>query len=360
MARAGASTTGWALEFRRGLDGGRGPARGFLDRHRSGAIQDGARDFRGQLFGVSGVFRRSLGAATFVTLAGQLSRSDGIPAAAETRRAGDPSSVPDRPCSPRTSRAPGRGAALPRPDAAVRPFGFPDRAKALEQGWRRAWAEAGFGEDLWRDAVSLALGRKQFSPRALPERHLMLETGKRVITSNVDVAASPTVFRDVYDFYRLVPAGSEIRPSTAAHNSARFTYVSPAGTLADGTHLVDGGYFENFGAVTGSEVLKAGIRRWGRAIHPVAILISNDPNLQEGISARLSFARRNPRPGPGRRSVRCGRCSRRATRAACWPPRSCGRSSRKTGENTSCSGCAKNQGIRSRRSAGSCRATPRT
>jgi hypothetical protein len=108
-----------------------------------------------------------------------------------------------------------------------------------------------------------------------------VETGKRVITSNVDLAASPTVFRDVYDFYRLVPAGSEIRPSTAAHSSARFTYVSPAGTLSDGTHLVDGGYFGNFGAVTGGEVLRGGIKRWGRAIQPVAILISNDPKLQE-------------------------------------------------------------------------------
>jgi len=44
---------------------------------------------------------------------------------------------------------------------------------------------------------------------------------------------------------------------------------------------VDGGYFENFGAVTGREVLKAGIERWGRAIQPVVILISNDPKLEK-------------------------------------------------------------------------------
>jgi hypothetical protein len=44
---------------------------------------------------------------------------------------------------------------------------------------------------------------------------------------------------------------------------------------------VDGGYFENFGAVTAREVLEAAIARWGRAIQPVAILISNDPKLKE-------------------------------------------------------------------------------
>ena len=71
----------------------------------------------------------------------------------------------------------------------------------------------------------------------------------------------------------------EIRPSTAAHNSARFTYVSPASTLGDGTHLVDGGYFENFGAVTARELLKASIERFGKKIRPIVILISNDPKL---------------------------------------------------------------------------------
>src|SRR5258706_3646598 len=247
-----------------------------------GAIQDGARDFRGQLFGVSGVSGGSLGAATFVTLTGQLSRSDGIPGCRGNQTGRGPFECAGQTVLSQDFLAP-PVAALLFPDLMQRffPFGFPDRAKALEQGWERAWGEAGFGEDLWRDRGfrSLWAGGNFLPALFLNGTHG--ETGKRLITSNVDIAASPAVFRDVYDFYRLVPAGSEIRPSTAAHNSARFTYVSPAGTLADGTHLVDGGYFENFGAVTGGEVLKAGIRRWGRAIQPVAILISNDPNLRE-------------------------------------------------------------------------------
>jgi hypothetical protein len=66
--------------------------------------------------------------------------------------------------------------------------------------------------------------------------------------------------------------GGDVRVSTAADNSTRFTYVSPAGTLLRGRngnggspmacapgqrceHVVDGGYFENSGSSTASDVL---------------------------------------------------------------------------------------------------------
>jgi hypothetical protein len=71
--------------------------------------------------------------------------------------------------------------------------------------------------------------------------------------------------------------------STAAHVSARFTYVSPAGRFApDGTHVVDGGYFENSGAATGLDILRlvnSELRQNAqlRGIIPQIIMISNDP-----------------------------------------------------------------------------------
>ena len=246
-----------------------------------GAIQDGAGDFRRELFGVSGVSGGSLGAAAFVTLVSHLSLSDGI-AGCRGNQVSGPYECAGQTVLSQDFLGPAV-AGLLFPDLMQRffPFGFPDRAKALEQGWERAWGRAGFPEDLWRDQGFRSLWAGENFLPALFLNGTHVETGKRVITSNVNIAASPTVFRDAYDFYRLAPGGSEIRPSTAAHNSARFSYVSPAGTLSDGTHLVDGGYFENFGAVTGREVLKAGIERWGRAIQPVAILISNDAKLKE-------------------------------------------------------------------------------
>lgn len=91
-------------------------------------------------------------------------------------------------------------------------------------------------------------------------------------------------FRDAYDYYGL--ASGDLLPSTAAHNSARFTYVSPPGTLIrddrDVGHIVDGGYFENFGAVTAEELLNgvtAALDAAGKKIRPVVIQISNDPGL---------------------------------------------------------------------------------
>ena len=61
--------------------------------------------------------------------------------------------------------------------------------------------------------------------------------------------------------------------STAAHNSARFTYVSPAGKLVSSGeksqnrshsgkksqnrgYVIDGGYFENYGALTALELAR--------------------------------------------------------------------------------------------------------
>jgi hypothetical protein len=109
-----------------------------------------------------------------------------------------------------------------------------------------------------------------------------VESGKRIITSNLKIDGSN--FRDAYDYYGL--ASGDLLPSTAAHNSARFTYVSPAGTLVrhDETvgHIVDGGYFENFGAVTAQEMLTAvvaALNAEGKKVRPVLIQISNDPKL---------------------------------------------------------------------------------
>src|ERR1051325_10644881 len=71
--------------------------------------------------------------------------------------------------------------------------------------------------------------------------------------------------------------------STAAHMSARFTYVSPAGRFdPDGTHVVDGGYFENSGAATALDILRQVNDELHqnpelRTIIPQIIMISNNP-----------------------------------------------------------------------------------
>jgi hypothetical protein len=113
-----------------------------------------------------------------------------------------------------------------------------------------------------------------------------VETGKRIITSNLKIE-TPT-FTDTADIYALIGHDEDFRVSTAINNSARFPYVAPAGTLQkngeDTAHIVDGGYFENFGASTAAELLRAAHRHFearGMKVRPIVIQISSDPALTE-------------------------------------------------------------------------------
>ncbi|HET9715046.1 MAG TPA: hypothetical protein VFP60_02575 [Pseudolabrys sp.] len=74
----------------------------------------------------------------------------------------------------------------------------------------------------------------------------------------------------------------DIRLSTAAHNSARFPIISPPGAVRNLRHnivdrIVDGGYVENYGALTAMELAVA-IRAAQPGLSPFVLVISNDPD----------------------------------------------------------------------------------
>ena len=171
---------------------------------------------------------------------------------------------------------------------------FPDRAEALESGWEAGWRrnaaknsmEAAKRGGLGARFRDLATYREDDDSECGERGPVLLfngaheERGKRIITANVKV--TPNVFTDAYDFFNL--AEGSIRLSTAAHNSARFPYVSPAGTMygadaANHGHIIDGGYFENFGAITAAELLDAIPDHVRDNVRPIVILISSDPDL---------------------------------------------------------------------------------
>ena len=255
-----------------------------------GAIQDKLPAFRQQLLAISGVSGGSLGATVFVTLLSEAHWPDAYSRCAP----GTARQRPDVSWTRGPHECAGQSvlaqdflapvaAALLFTDLIQRflPVAFlPDRARALEQAWERAWPEAQFERDVWS-----ARGLDQLWPKEGHVPSLLLngthvETGKRVITSNLSITA--TKFPDTYDFFTLLPG--PIRISTAALNSARFTYVAPAGTLGTNGRIVDGGYFENFGAETARDVLRATLRRLtdkGVVAHPIVVLITNDPQLKE-------------------------------------------------------------------------------
>lgn len=74
----------------------------------------------------------------------------------------------------------------------------------------------------------------------------------------------------------------DVRLSTAAHNSARFPVISPPGAVRNVKHnvvdrIVDGGYIENYGALTATELAVA-IHALRPELAPFVLVVSNDPD----------------------------------------------------------------------------------
>jgi len=161
----------------------------------------------------------------------------------------------------------------------------PDRAQALEQGWERKFKSQFDDDNMERAFTSF------WNPQNVKDDWLPLlfingtheESGQRIITTPVTL--DKTTFTDALDFFAL-HGNLDIRASTAAHNSARFSYVSPAGTLvADGTvkgHIIDGGYFENNGAETLLDIYNA-LKSKHRNI--IIVAITNDVLMPDAVYA---------------------------------------------------------------------------
>jgi len=183
-----------------------------------------------------------------------------------------------------------------------------DRATTLEEAWEHAWEKHVTGRNRMREPFhSLWQDRKEWTP-ALLLNATWVETGKRIIASNIRVAAG----RRREDFVDVEDANAFFAPrsmplSTAAHISARFTYVSPAGSLQrDGKtygRVVDGGYFENSGATTTLAILQTidelaeSDPRWDR-VDRYVIHISNEPVDAQFADDSLAGALGNPNIQP--------------------------------------------------------------
>lgn len=226
------------------------------------ALQDQAPQFSDHLFAISSVSGGSLGATVFTGLVADAERTGTV-----DQCRGE---VKDRSYRLAAKQmlaydflAPTLASML-HADFVQRllPVGFiPDRAKALETGWENAWRTrlrtAGGPDEFFSGGLL-----KMYADRPnalLPSLFLngtSVEVGNRLIASNCELNDGQIPnSTDLFD--RL---GRDMRLSTAAHNSARFTYVSPAGSVrANGRtlleHVVDGGYFENSGAATAADIV---------------------------------------------------------------------------------------------------------
>jgi hypothetical protein len=109
--------------------------------------------------------------------------------------------------------------------------------------------------------------------------HDLLDTPHDPALDGVTGAIERLLLRSLYRHTQL----DDIRLSTAAHNSARFPFVSPPGTLRSTSsqqvidRIVDGGYFENYGVISANELALA-IHAVNPDLSPLVIVISNDPD----------------------------------------------------------------------------------
>ncbi len=170
------------------------------------------------------------------------------------------------------------------PSSFLPDLGQADRAVALEQSFEQA------SNDLltrpFLNLVSYSDAAIANGGPAPPWRPILLlnatheETGNRLITGHVRIDRN--VFLDSLDALHVL--GNDVRASTAAHNSARFSYVSPAGDLGNGNgSVIDGGYFENYGALSALELAraaKAALKDEKPGVKLVFLLISSDPSLE--------------------------------------------------------------------------------
>jgi hypothetical protein len=257
--------------------------------------------FASHVFSISGVSGGSLGASVFVAL---LNASRDTAAPFDLKQKAQEILSED-------FLSPVVGSML-YPDLLQRILPFPvpafDRAATLEQAWEHAWSKHVPGRNRMREPFHrLWQDRSQWTPGLLLNA-TWVETGKRIIAANMRVAASRRRedFVDVEDAIAFF-APSAISLSTAAHMSARFTYVSPAGSLQKGGRtygrVVDGGYFENSGATTTLAILQTieelaeSDPRWERVERHV-IHISNEPVDARFANDSLAAALRNPNIAP--------------------------------------------------------------
>jgi len=246
------------------------------------AIQDSNPAFANHVFAMSGVSGGSLGVALFDALV-----HDGGAHIDQLRCATEQDSIgpiklpgPYSRCSRRFLRDDFLAPVLAKmvaPDLAQRFLPFPvsaaDRSTALEESWEASYDSTTTQQTFANGVVPFA---KDTTIPLLLLNATHVETGKRYMAGTV---TSDSVLLDTRDVLTLLK--SDIRLSSAVHNSARFTFVSPAGHLDRGDSLergrvVDGGYFENSGLVTLREVYGK-IREKYPLVRVVAVYLCNDP-----------------------------------------------------------------------------------
>lgn len=263
-------------------------------------IEDRQPGFSRHLFALSGVSGGSVGGGVFAALVreGEEARAAGWPPGARWYRDKVEEILGHDFLSPVLAK-------MVAPDLAQRflffPVPFADRSWALEDGWATAWEQAFPDSDRFsRPFLDLWAGDAGARVPALLLNGTHVETGRRIVATNLPWQARE--LPDTYDLLRTLR--SDLPLKTAVHNSARFTYLSPAGTLLSPAgalygHVVDGGYFENSGGASLQSVLQAVAREClalGCLDRIYVLYLRNNPATDPDSPRQPSDPNRDARP----------------------------------------------------------------
>jgi predicted acylesterase/phospholipase RssA len=268
---------------------GGGVRAGYFTARVLALLQDRCPVFAQHLYAISAVSGGSVGATVFGSLAADYGRN------VESQPC-DFGLGKELPLAERASRVLAHDLLTPMvattlfPDFVQRfvpaPFPSVDRALTLEQSLEMAWERVRKGEDgepaalkMTPDALAgsfygMAARREEGAFPALLLNTTHVESGNRMVLS--PITARGNALRELDILVDALPY-DDIRPSTAAFASARFPYVTPAASVwrapqhpedvtdAVGRKMryVDGGYYDNAGTATLSDLFEA-----LRSFHP--------------------------------------------------------------------------------------------
>jgi hypothetical protein len=224
----------------------------------------------------------------------------------------------------------------------------PDRGAAFERTIEHAWSEAVAGDEardarlfarpfdaMWRDydpqlpllvanTTIVASGERMLqSPVILRQATVQTKVAAEILaTEETQTALEQDIARDGHSFVGAFDANDCLLPrkgadtgfarlgmplSAMVHNSARFTWVSPAGrydadSVCRGVRVVDGGYFENSGTATADDIVWAIHEKYPGKVRTLLVQIRNEPVDENGyridcdnLRAAKAESRRGPR-----------------------------------------------------------------
>ena len=158
-----------------------------------------------------------------------------------------------------------------------------DRSLAMEEGFRRAYFETAKKDTLAGPITTLMPDSRRGIP-ALLMNTTIVDTGEAAIIAPFTWQPADLPLTTIYACWVGECAGGSrvhAAPNLAQsiHNSARFTYVSPAGLVRDITgaslgHVVDGGYYDPTGVQTALDLARA-LRRIDPSVTIVPVFVTN-------------------------------------------------------------------------------------